>query len=474
MTGAGGGGPSAPRTPRGYFNQEDATGKDKGSERAAPQGKFVTGSLMRHVVVMSLTSSVGLMAIFLVDLVNILYISWLADPVATAAVGYAGAVLFFTTSFGIGVSIAVSAVVARALGQRNPELARRQATHGLLLAGVVGVLFTALIWAALGPIVGLLGAVGPTAEATVHFLRLSMLGQPLLMLGITGAAVLRSHGDARRAMMVTVWGAIALAIADPILIFAADLGLTGAALAGILSRAVIACMALWPVWRRYGGFSPVIRAELLLDLRAMSQIAGPAVLTQVATPVGQAFITRLIAPYGEAAVAGMAITGRLTPVALGVIFALAGAIGPIIGQNAGAGRMDRVRRAVWDAVIFTAGVIVAVTMVLFALRGPLADLFRAEGLTRDLVYLFCGPLCLLFFFNGLLFLSNAACNNLGRPFQSTLLNWGRHTLGTVPFALWLGGIWGAQGVMIGQAVGGIVFGLLALWLTFRVIDQRSL
>ncbi|TGD44288.1 MATE family efflux transporter [Pseudotabrizicola sediminis] len=442
-----------------------------GTAGAAP--RFVTGNLMRHVVVMSLTSSVGLMAIFSVDLINILYISWLQDPVATAAVGYAGAVLFFTTSFGIGISIAVSAVVARALGQRDVMLARRRATNGLMLGLGLGIGFTAVVWVLLGPIVGLLGATGPTAEATVHYLSLSMLGQPFLMLGITGAGVLRSHGDARRAMMVTVWGAVVLAIADPILIFGFGWGLPGAAWAANLSRLVIAGMAIWPLWRRHGGFTRVTAAGLAEDIRAMAGIAGSAVLTQVATPVGQAFVTRMIAPYGEAAVAGMAITGRLTPVALGVIFALAGAVGPIVGQNAGAGRMDRVRRTVWDSVIFTAVVISLVTLVLFGLRGPTADLFHAEGVTRDLVFLFCGPLALLFFFNGLLFISNAACNNLGRPFLSTLLNWGRHTLGTIPFALWFAGVWGAEGVLIGQAAGGVIFGIVSLLLVFRVIDQHG-
>ena len=57
--------------------------------------------------------------------------------------------------------------------------------------------------------------------------------------------------------------------------------------------------------------------------------------------------------------------------------------------------------------------IVVVSALLFALRGPIADLFQAEGLTRDLVYLFCGPLALLFFFNGVIFVGNAVCNNLG-------------------------------------------------------------
>ncbi|MFN3292824.1 MAG: MATE family efflux transporter, partial [Gemmobacter sp.] len=262
-----------------------------------------------------------------------------------------------------------------------------------------------------------------------------------------------------------------LAAMDPLLIFALDLGLTGAAWAGVISRTAMLAVGVWPLIRHHGGFVAVRGADLAADLKALAGIAGPAVMTQVATPIGQAIVTRLVAPFGEAAVAGLAITGRLTPVALGFIFALAGAVGPIVGQNAGAGRMDRVRESLWVAVWFTAAVVGTVTLVLWLVRAPLADLFHAEGLTRDLVYLFCGPLCLLFFFNGLIFLGNAACNNLGRPLLSTVINWARHTVGTVPLAMWMGGFWGAEGVLIGQAAGGVLFGLLAMWVAFRVIDR---
>ena len=135
--------------------------------------------------------------------------------------------------------------------------------------------------------------------------------------------------------------------------------------------------------------------------------------------------------------------------------------------------MDRVRRAFLDGLLFTGIVIATVSLLLFLLRAPIADLFNAQGLTRDLVYLFCGPVSLLFFFNGAIFVANAACNNLGKPFTSTLINWGRHTLGTVPFAYWLGGLYGAQGVVLGQAVGGILFGILAVWLALRIIDAAK-
>lgn len=439
--------------------------------RPGGQAKFVEGNLLRHITVMSLTSSVGLMAIFAVDLMNMVFISWLKDEEITAAVGYAGAILFFTTAFGIGLSIAVSAQVSRAVGMRDLALAREKATYGLVVSTLFGIVFAALVWLFLPAFVGALGATGRTAELCVHFLRIVIPAQPFLIVGMIGGAILRSHGDARRAMMATVWGAVVNALLDPLLIFGLGMGLTGAALASVVSRVVIAALALQPIRAHHGGFDPPNLRGVLDDLPPVFAIAGPAILTQLATPVGQAIVTRMVAGFGEAAVAGMAIAGRLTPVALGVIFAMSGAVGPIIGQNYGAGRLDRVRRAFLDALVFTGIVVAVTTAILFVLRAPIADLFHAEGVTREILYLFCGPLCLLFFFNGVIFIANATCNNLGAPLTSTVLNWGRHTLGTVPFAWWMGGYWGAGGVLIGQAVGGVVFGLVAVWLGLRTIAR---
>ena len=133
---------------------------------AGRQAKFVEGNLFRHITVMSLTSSVGLMAIFAVDLINMIFISMLKQEDITAAVGYAGAILFFTTSFGIGLSIAVSALVARAVGQRNPEMAREKATNGLILGIGFGIVFSAIVWLFLPQIVSLLGATGATHALT--------------------------------------------------------------------------------------------------------------------------------------------------------------------------------------------------------------------------------------------------------------------------------------------------------------------
>ena len=218
------------------------------------QAKFLEGNLFAHVAVMSLTSSVGLMALFLVDFVNIIFISWLKDPNLTAAIGYAGAILFFTTSFGIGMSIAASALVSRAVGMRDMAQARTKATNAVIAGIAFGVLFMALVWINLPFLVELLGASGRTLDQAVHYLRIVVPTLPLLMVGMIGAAILRSHGDARRAMMATIYGGLANAVLDPIMIFGLGLDLTGAAIATVIARFVIAGTALLPVIRHHGGF----------------------------------------------------------------------------------------------------------------------------------------------------------------------------------------------------------------------------
>lgn len=436
---------------------------------ANEQAKFLTGNTFRHVTVMSLTASIGLMAIFAVDFVDMIFISMLGKSELAAAVGYAGAILFFTSSFGIGMAIAAGSVVARALGAGDVAMARRRAATSILYGALFGAVFAALVWFNVRPLARLLGATGETLDLAVTYLQIIVPSLPLLIVGMVGGAVLRAHGDAKRSMYATLYGGVVNAVLDPILIFALSMDLTGAALASVAARVTIGVTALIPIFKHHGGLDRPTPEEFRTDFPVILGIAFPAILTQLATPLGQAFVTRSMAQFGENAVAGMAIIGRLTPVAFGVIFALSGAVGPIIGQNFGAGNTARVREAFRDALLFTLLFVVSVSAVLFFARAPIAGLFSATGLTRDLLFLFCGPLALAFFFNGVLFVANAAFNNLGRPFYSTWLNWGRHTLGTIPFVL-LGAAWfGAPGVLIGQAVGGILFGILAFIMAQKVI-----
>jgi len=122
-----------------------------------------------------------------------------------------------------------------------------------------------------------MGASAATLDLAVEYLRIIVPSLPLLLVGMVGGAILRAHGDARRAMMATVWGGVVNAILDPILIFGLDLELTGAALASVAARVVIGVTAVISIIRYYNGFIRSAPAPLLRDMRPIAAIAVPAI-----------------------------------------------------------------------------------------------------------------------------------------------------------------------------------------------------
>jgi len=120
--------------------------------------------VLRHITVMTTTATAGLIAIFLVDLIDLYFLSLLGEIELAAAVGYAGSILFFTTSVCIGLAIAMAALVARAIGAGERARAHRYVAH----VSVVSVLITApialAVWLGIPTLLGLLGAEGRTLE----------------------------------------------------------------------------------------------------------------------------------------------------------------------------------------------------------------------------------------------------------------------------------------------------------------------
>lgn len=270
---------------------------------------------MRHVVVMAGTGAIGLVAIFAVDLINLLYISMLGEQAIAAAVGFAGVVVFFMLSLFIGLLIGVTATVSRAIGSGRMDDARRLATSSLVLVATIAALVSGLTLYFLEPLLHLLGARDRVLELAQRFLTISLPSTVFLGVGMVCSALLRSVGDARRAMLVTLLPAIVTAILDPLFIFGLKLGLDGAAIVVVIARIVLISVGLHGAWRVHHLLARFDRSHLLTDARLLSVVAVPAVLTNLATPVGAAFVTHSVAEFGASAVAGQATlsASRLLP-----------------------------------------------------------------------------------------------------------------------------------------------------------------
>jgi putative MATE family efflux protein len=414
------------------------------------------------------TGAVGLMAIFVSDFATVFFLGLLGDLQLLAAVGYAGAIMFLMFSAGLGMAIAVASLVSPALGARDFARARRLSTHAAVFTAVGITLMVAALWPVLPMLLGWLGANGRSLALASDYLRIVLPSLPPLALGMCASAVLRSAGDPRRAMYVTVTGAIVASILDAVLIYGLGLGVHGAAIAAFVSHISMLAVGLWAIATVHGLLARPEWHLFEYDAALIARFAIPAVLANVATPAGGAYVTVAMSQFSDSAVAGWAVIGRIIPIAFGAIFALSGAIGPIIGQNLGARQFERVRSALYGGLAFSASITALAWLALSIAASALVLLFNASGEAAKLIVFFCRWLAPLFVFFGTLFLCNAACNTLGRPHYATGLNWGRASLGTIPFVT-LGAHWGAKGVLAGYMAGGIAFGVVAVLVVYRLI-----
>jgi Na+-driven multidrug efflux pump len=275
-------------------------------------------------------------------------------------------------------------------------------------------------------------------------------------------------------MYVTLFAAIVNAVVDPLFIFGFGWSIQGAAAANVVADAVAFGMGLNGVLRVHQFLPPLRLASLRRDVADILTIAVPSILTQLATPFGNAYVTRAVAPFGDQAVAASAIIGRVVPVAFGIIFALSGSVGPIIGQNFGARKFDRVRQTLTDGLIFSAIYTAITSLLLFLFRHQLAQGFHASGRTVDIVVFFCTFIAASWAFAGAQFVANAAFNNLGRPNLSTWFNWGKATIGTIPFALYGATTAGPEGVLVGTAIGAVIFGIISVVAAYKIAGTSAL
>lgn len=188
-------------------------------------------------------------------------------------------------------------------------------------------------------LLSLLGARDQSHAVALSFLTIVLPSNILMAIEVGFSGILRAVGDAKRAMFVTLGGGIVTAGLDPLLIFGFGLGPDGAAIAIVLARIIICAIGFHGCVVVHDMIERPRLSFIRQDAARTFSIAGPAILTNLSNPIANAVFASVVARFGDAAVAALAIMDRLVLVAFGVLFALSGAVGPILGQNWGAGRL---------------------------------------------------------------------------------------------------------------------------------------
>jgi MATE family, multidrug efflux pump len=433
----------------------------------AEQGRFLTGSTMGHVARMTLAGAMGITFVFLVDAANLFWVSQLGEPKLVAAIGFAFAIQFFSVSSGIGLMIAAIALIARSIGRGDRDHARSIATSSAVIACVIQTVMAVGVIYFRHDILAMVGATGETAALSARYLAMSLPSLGIMAVSMIASGALRAMGDAKRSMLVTLISGAVSMVVEPFLIF--QWGLDGAAMGLNISRFVMLVVALRFAIGSHNMMARIRISDIVVTLRPFLAIALPAIMAQMAMPVGNYLLTSVMAPYGDEAMAGWAVVGRLTVVAFGGIFSLAGAIGGIFGQNYGAGLHDRLRSTYRDAILF--GLIYSFVMwgVLASTNSLVIAAFDLNPIGGEIVSSFTQVGAGAFLFASALFVSNSAFNALGRPSWATLSNWVRDGIISLPLAIMLATWYGATGVIYAQAAASIIVGLIAGWLGWRYV-----
>lgn len=440
----------------------------------SPSARFVTGNTLRHVIMMTMTNSVGLMALFLVDLIDLYFLNMLNAHTMAAAVGFATQLLFFVSAISIGLLIAIGVLVSQRIGARDPEggkqiIATAAVIGALMMTGLSGLLLYFL-----DPILHRFGATGETFTLARTYAQILLPSSTILVLSMIFNAVLRAVGDAKRSMNATLIAAFVNLFFDPIFIFYLDGGIAGAAWSSVLSRFAMLAYGVYIAHRYYQMLSRPTWQGMKNSIAPLFKVAVPAMMTNLATPVGTTFVMTTMARYGDAAMAAYTTIGRMTPVVFSVLFALSGAISPIIGQNYGARLFSRVKAVYRDAIGFSIFVVVSVSIVLILCKSLVLSIFKLSGEAASLLAFYCSGLTLFFIADGIIFCTNAVFNSLGYPLYSTCFNYAKFFLGIIPAVFLLSSFYGPTGVLVGQAIGPLWIMLIAVLTCRHLIHKISL
>jgi MATE family, multidrug efflux pump len=384
---------------------------------------FTRGPIGRAILLLAVPMVLEMVMESVFAIVDVFVVSRLgADAVAT--VGLTEAMLTIIYAMAIGLTIGATAVVARRIGERDPEGASRAAVQAIAIAvlvalpiGLGGILLAR-------PLLGLMGASPWILEHGVVYTRIMLGSAPIILLLFLINAIFRGAGDAAIAMRV-LWLANGINIVlGPTLVFGVGLGVAGAAMATAIGRGV---GVLYQLHRLFGpgGRIRVERRHLVLEastMLSMLRLSGSGMVQVLIGMTSWLFLVRIISGFGSAAVAGYTIAIRMVIFALLPSWGMANAAATLMGQNLGAQKPDRARQAVWVACRWNMIVLGLVGVFFFAGADPLVGIFSSDPPVHA-----TGVSCLRIVSIGFLFYAfgmvlSQAFNGAGDTWTPTLIN----------------------------------------------------
>ncbi|MFR3529264.1 MAG: MATE family efflux transporter [Lachnospiraceae bacterium] len=392
---------------------------------------------------------------------------------ATAAVGVVFPVMAIIQALGFFCGHGSGNSISRHLGSKDVQSARELASTGFFLAFALGTLLMVLGLIFMDPLSHLLGSTKTIFPYTRDYLRFILLGAPYMTAQLVLNNQLRFQGNAFYAMIGITSGGVLNVILDPIFIFVFDLGISGAAIATILSQFVSFCLLL--VGLRVSKCIPIHLRNVRLTVPRLREIVGgglPSLFRQGLGSIATTTLNIAANPYGDAAIAAMSVVSRIMMFANSALIGFGQGFQPVCGFNYGADKYDRVKEAFWFCVKVSTAVLLGLAVLGGFLSGHLIWIFRNDP---DVIQIGTTALrfqCVTFALNGWIIMNNMMMQTMGKTVPATILAASRQGLFFIPALLILPQFLGLTGIQCAQAVSDVFTFALTTLLNRKVM--RSL
>lgn len=372
---------------------------------------------------------------------------------ATAAVGVAFPLMAVIQARGFFCGHGSGNSISRRLGSKDADAAGQLAATGFFLALFLGFAVMALGLIFLKPLCIVLGSTKTILPYTEQYLGIILIGAPYMTAQLVLNNQIRFQGNAFYSMVGITIGAVLNIALDPLFIFVFHMGISGAAIATILSQFVSFILLLAGI--RISGCIPIRFRNVRFRKERLREILGgglPSLFRQGLGSVATMTLNIAANPYGDAAIAAMSIVSRITMFASSALIGFGQGFQPVCGFNYGAKKYGRVREAFWFCVKVSTVVLFVLAVTGALLSGHLVGIFRNDSEVIRIGTTALRFQCLTFILNGWIIMNNMMMQTMGKTGYASVLASARQGLFFIPALLILPPLFGLFGIQMAQAV----------------------
>jgi len=394
---------------------------------------------------------------------------------AVATVGLTETYLFLLYSVAMGLSTAVTAIIARRIGENNRDLAGRSAVQAVFLGFLCSIPFAFAGIFFSRELLALMGADQWVLDEGYRYMQWMLGGNVVIVLLFVINSIFRGAGDAAIAMRILFISNGVNIIMDPLLIFGLGpipaMGIEGAAIATNIGRAAGVVAQLWLLFRG-GKHIKVTLNQVVPDLKILVRIIRTSLGGVGQMLVGMTswiFLMRILSRIGSEAVAGSTIALRVMMFTMMPAWGMSNAAATLVGQNLGAGNPDRAESTVWKIGVYNMIFMIGISVVYFIFNRSLIAIFSEDETVIEVGGTWLRIISYSYFVYGWWMVSVQAFNGAGDTRTPTLINLVFFWFIEIPLSYLLAITldWGYSGVFWGVFIAETSVGLATLWLFKR-------